>query len=234
MKEVKEFLLKNKDPKYKDFSLELNIYHNKKSLGVKIPKLRDLAKTLSKEYNLEYLINNIDEEYYEEIELKGFIIGCYKNLTYLELTKYIDNHLTKVSDWCMCDTFAASLKITKKYLDKLWSYLLDKLNSKKEFEVRFALVMILNYYISDIYKNDIYEIIKSIKREEYYIKMANAWLLSYMFISYFNDTINYIKRNKINGWTLNKGITKAIESHQITNDQKIILRKIRDNVKETH
>ena len=231
MKEVKEFLISNQDKKYLDFSENLNICIGYKSIGVKIPVIRNYAKYLSKEYSLDYLINNIDEEYYEEILLKGFIIGNYKDLTYDELTNYIDKHLPKIKDWSMCDTFASSLKITKKYQDRLWDYLIKKLYSKNEFDVRFSLVMILNYYINDSYKDKIYDVIKSIKREEYYIKMANAWLISYMFINYFDDTIDFIKENIFDIWTIRKGITKSIESYRISDDKKRVLKIIKKNIK---
>ena len=227
MKEVKEFLFKNKDPKYRDFSLELNIYHQYPSIGVRIPLLRNYAKRLAKEYPIDELINKIDEEYYEEILLKGFIIGNYNNLTYEELIYYINNHLPKIKDWSMCDTFASSLKITKKYLDKIWLYLIELLQSKDECTVRFALVMMLNYYINDEYQAKIYNVIKSVKNDAYYVKMANAWLLSYMFINYFDDTINFIKENKLNTWVVLKGISKGIESYKIDDENKKILKKLR-------
>lgn len=232
--DVKEFLLSKKDPKYRDFSFELNLYHNYKSIGVRIPIIRDYAKSLSKNNCLEYLINNIDEEYYEEILLKGFIIGNYKNLSLEELEKYINNHLKKIKDWSMCDTFVTSLKITKKYSNELWKFLLKKLKSKNEFDIRFSLVMILNYYINDKYKDEIYEIIKNVNSDAYYVKMANAWLLSYMFIKYFDDTIYFINHNTIDNWTLLKGINKACESLRISNQNKNILGKIRSHMKERH
>ena len=232
MKEVKETLLSKRDKHYQEFSTELNLYHKYKSIGVRIPIIREYAKKLSKEYDLDYLINNIDEEYYEEILLKGFIIGCYKNLSYDELIYYIDNHLPKITDWSMCDTFVASLKITSKYLDKLWNYINEKLTSNKEFDVRFSLVMILNYYINDDYKDKIFEIIKNVKLDEYYVKMANAWLLSYMFVNYFDDTVKYINHNKIDTWTIKKGIRKALESYRISDNNKKILVKISDHLKE--
>ena len=231
MKEVKEYLLNNIDKKYLDFSENLNICKGIRSLGVRIPILREYAKSLSKNYSIEYLINNIDDEYYEEVLLKGFIIGNYKNLSYVELTSYIDKHLEKVIDWSMCDTFAASLKITNKYLDNLWPYLIKKLNSNKEFTVRFAIVMILDYYINDSYKDKVFRIILSVKNNDYYVKMAISWLISYMFINYFDDTINFIKNNKLDNWILRKGITKAIESYRVSIDQKTILKKIRDKIK---
>ncbi len=232
MKEVKEFLLNNRDFKYQEFSENLNICIGYRSLGVRITIIRNLAKNLSKKYTLDYLIKNIDEEYYEELLLKGFIIGNYKNLTYDELISYIDEHLTKIRDWSMCDTFAASLKISFKYQDELWEFLIKKLDSKKEFDVRFSLVMILDYYINDSYKNKVYDVIKYVKKDDYYVKMANAWLISYMFIKYFDDTISFINHNKINEWVVNKGITKAIESFRINDEKKKILRKIREKLKE--
>ena len=230
MREVKEYLLSNKDIKYKDFSQDLNISKEYKSIGVRIPLIREYAKKLAKEYSIDYLINNIDEEYYEEILLKGFIIGNYRNLTYDELTNYLDNHLEKIIDWSMCDTFVASLKITKKYLDELWPYLLNKLKSNKEFTVRFAIVMILNYYINDDYKDKVYKVILSIKNDDYYVKMATAWLISYMFINYFDDTIKFISNNKIDSWILKKGLTKSTESLRLNSDQKKILGKITNKI----
>ena len=61
--------------------------------------------------------------------------------------------------------------------------------------------------------------------------MANAWLISYMFIYYFDDTINFINHNKLDSWTIRKGLTKAIESYKITDDNKRILAKIRERIK---
>ena len=230
MMEVEEFLRNNQDKKYQEFSENLNICKGIRSIGVRIPIIRKYAKELTKKYSIDYLINNIPDDYYEEILLKGFIIGNYPNLTYEELIYYIDNHLPKVIDWSMCDTFVASLKITKKYLHKLWDYINTKLKSKKEFEVRFGLVMILNYYINPDYKDKIYEVIESVNLDEFYVKMANAWLLSYMFINYFDDTINFINHNKIDKWTLRKGISKAIESYQVSDDNKKILKVIRKGI----
>ena len=231
MKEVKEFLINNRDSKYLDFSENLNICKGKRALGVRIPILRNYAKYLSKKYSIDYLINNINEDYYEEILLKGFIIGNYKDLTFHELTKYIDNHLTKIIDWSLCDTFVASLKLTKKYQDRMWDYIIDKINTKKEYYVRFGLVMILNYYINDSYKDRIYKIIETIKSKYYYVNMANAWLLSCMFVNYFDDTIKFINHTKLDPWTKRKGISKALESYKITDENKTILKKIREHSK---
>ena len=230
MKEVKEFLISNQDKNYLEFSDGLGTRTNKKKLGVRIPIIRKYAKDLAKKYSIEYLIKNIDEEYYEEILLKGFIIASYK-LSYDELTYYIDYFLPKITDWSVCDTFVAGLKITNKYRDNLWSYLIKKIKSNRDFYVRFSLVMILNYYIDDDYQKRIYDVIKSISIDKYYVKMANAWLISYMFINYYNDTFEFIENNNLDTWTIKKGIGKAIESLRINDEQKEELKKLRNKLK---
>ena len=229
MKEVKEFIIKNQDKKYLNFSDGLGTGSDKKRIGVRIPLLRNYAKHLSHEYSLDYLMDNIDEEYYEEVMLKGFIIGNYK-LIYDELVKYIDYFLPKISDWALCDTFVAGLKISKKYPQELWKYIEEKLNSKNEFTVRFSLVMILNYYINDEYKNKIYDVIENTKLDKYYVKMANAWLISYMLINYFDDTVKFLNNSKLDSFTKRKGITKAIESLRISEENKKVLRIIRNRI----
>ena len=179
--EIKNYLLRNQDIKYRDFSDKLSTIDIKK-IGVRIPVLRNYAKTLLKKYSLNELFNNIDEEYYEEIMLKGMIIGLDKKLNEEEFLSLIKEFVPKINDWAICDTFVASLKLTKKYSKKTWLLLKKYVKSNKEFEIRFSLVMMLNYYLNDNYINEIYLLLDDIKCDKYYVKMAEAWLLSYMFI----------------------------------------------------
>ena len=226
--EVKEFLYKNGDKKYLDFSDSLDKYKNYKKVGVRIPLLREYASALSKNYNLNYLYNNIDDEYYEEILLKGFIIGKYKKLSYEELKEYIIDFVPKIKDWSVCDTFCCSLKITKKYLDEVYKLINKYLKSKIEFEVRYALVMLLNYYINDEYIDKLFEIINEVKLDKYYVKMANAWLISFCMIKYFDKTYLFMKDNKsLDKWTYNKAIDKSIESFRLDDKQKSKLKKLK-------
>lgn len=228
--EIKNYLLLNQDVKYHDFSDKLSKTVQKK-IGVRIPLLRDYAKALLKKYSLKELFDNIDEEYYEEIMLKGIIIGLDKKLNEEEFLNYIKEFVPKINDWAICDIFVASLKLTKKYSKKTWLLLKKYLKSKKEFEIRFSLVMMLNYYLNDNYINEIYLLLDDIKCNKYYVKMAESWLLSYMFIKYYDETLKYLENSNLDKWTYNKAITKALESFRISDIQKEELRKIRSNIK---
>ena len=209
--EVKKYLLELEDKKYLEFSKKLNAQiENYKQIGVRIPLIRNYAKELGRNYKLDYLIDNIDEEYYEELE------------------KNISIFVPKIYDWAICDSFSMSLKITKKYKKEIWKLINKYLKSNKEFEVRFALVMILNYYIDDEHIEEIYKIINKVSVDKYYVKMANAWLISYCVIKYYERTYKYLKEEcTIDNWTYNKGIQKSIESYRITNEQKQKLKELK-------
>ena len=101
------------------------------------------------------------------------------------------------------------------------------MKSDKEFEIRFAIVMILDYYIDEEYLKEDFKIFDNIKHEGYYVKMAVAWAISICLIKYYEDTVKYLKKSKIDNWTYNKAIQKAIESYRISDSQKEILRKMK-------
>ena len=225
---VKNKLFEHADEKYIEFTKSLAVGNEEcKRIGVRIPILRKYAKELSKNYDLDFLIQNIDEEYYEELLLKAILIGEYPKLSFKELERYINYYVPKIYDWSLCDTFCSGLKITKKYYKEVWKLILEYLNSNREFEVRFALVMILNYYINDEYIEQLFEIINRVDLDKYYVKMANAWLISYCVIKQYGKTFDFLKNDcKVDEWTYKKGIQKSLESFRVSEGNKAELKKL--------
>ena len=101
------------------------------------------------------------------------------------------------------------------------------LSSEREFDVRFALVMLTGYYIDEEYIDRVLEISKNIKHEGYYAKMANAWLLSICFVKFYDKTVEFIKGAGLDIFTHNKAIQKARESRRIDPQRKEELLKMK-------
>lgn len=224
--EIKKKLLELSDQKYKEFHGGLcpgtdNI------IGVRVPILRKYAQELFKEKDWKQTIEEIDNEYYEEIMLQGMLIGQAKNEDINIILKYVEKYVPKIDNWAICDIFCAGLKITKKYKKEMWNFIQKYLKSDKEFEIRFAIVMILDYYIDEEYLKEDFKIFDNIKHEGYYVKMAVAWAISICLIKYYEDTVEYLNKSKIDNWTYNKAIQKAIESYRILDKQKDFLRKLK-------
>ena len=111
MKKIKEELFKLADEKYKEFHSGLCPGTNN-IIGIRVPVLRNYAKQLVKEYNIQELLLKIDNQYYEEIMLQGMLIGLMKD-EFKEIEKQIEKFVPKIDNWAVCDVFCASLKITK-------------------------------------------------------------------------------------------------------------------------
>lgn len=223
---IKKKLLELSDPKYKEFHGGL-CPGTENIIGVRVPVLRKYAQELFKEKDWKQTIEEIDNEYYEEIMLQGMLIGQAKNEDINTILKYVEKYVPKIDNWAICDVFCAGLKVTKKYKKEMWKFIQKYLKSDKEFEIRFAVVMILDYYIDEEYLKEDFKIFDDIKYEGYYVKMAVAWAISVCLIKYYEDTIEYLKTSKIDNWTYNKAIQKAIESYRISDSQKNFLRKLK-------
>ena len=224
--EIKRRLIELSDQKYKEFHGGL-CPGTENIIGVRVPVLRKYAQELFKEKDWKQTIKEIDNDYYEEIMLQGMLIGQAKNEDINTILKYVEKYVPKIDNWAICDVFCAGLKITKKYKKEMWNFIQKYLKSDKEFEIRFAVVMILDYYIDEEYLKEDFKIFDNIKHEGYYVKMAVAWAISICLIKYYEDTLEYLKKSKIDNWTYNKAIQKAIESYRISDERKQELRKIK-------
>lgn len=225
--EIKQELIQMSDSKYKSFHSNLCPGINN-ILGIRVPVLREYAKKLIKKYSFEELINNIDDEYYEEIMLQGMLIGLNSKENFNVIKKYIEDYIPKIDNWAICDTFCAGLKIVNQNKENMWGFIKQYLDSDQEFYLRFAIVIILDYYIEEKYLEEIFRIFNNIQSEYYYVKMAIAWAISICLIKYYDKTINYLKNNsKIDKWTYNKSLQKAIESYRITKSQKELLKNMK-------
>ncbi|MBY6915709.1 DNA alkylation repair protein [Clostridium botulinum] len=221
---IKEKIFELSDSKYKEFHSKLCPNTNN-IVGVRVPILRNLAKEIAKGNWIDYL-SQPENEYYEEIMLQGMVIGLAK-MDIDERIKYIEEFVPKIYNWGICDTFCAGLKCFKSNKEKGFELLNRYLDSQKEFELRFAIVLLLDFYIVDEYIDRVIEILDNIHHDGYYVKMAVAWAISICYIKYPEKTMTYLKDNKLDDFTYNKALQKITESYRVDKDEKIIIRNMK-------
>lgn len=224
--EIKSKLFELADSKYKEFHSGL-CPGTENIIGVRVPVLRKYAKELFNEKTWEETFKQIDNEYYEEIMLKGMLIGQAKKEDINTVLQNVENYVSNIDNWAICDVFCAGLKITNKYKKEVWNFIQKYLKSEKEFEIRFAIVMIIDYYIEEEYLKEDFKIFDNIKHDGYYVKMAVAWAVSICLIKFYDETEKYLAESRLDKWTYNKAIQKAIESYRISDDKKRHLRNMK-------
>ncbi len=197
-----------------------------KMLGIRLPILRKKAKELIKKYELNELLNDIQEEYYDEILLKGLLIG-YSKINVNDKLNTIKSYLPRIDSWGLTDSFIPTLKVKQEDLKKYWSFILPYTKSKNEFDVRFSVIMMLDYYITDAYVDKVIDILDNIKNDGYYVKMAVAWTLCEIGIKYNDKFMSYIHHSKLDRFTYNKTLQKLIESYRINQKQKEIFKNLK-------
>ncbi len=197
-------------------------------LGIKIPILRKICKDLLKQYDYLELLNNINNDYYECVMLKGLIIGNIK-ISFEERINLINEFLPLIDNWAICDIFISELKFIKEEPQLFLDYIEPLKNETSEYYLRFYIVSLLDYYINDKYIDYVLENMLKIKSDYYYVKMAISWCLSICLVKYFDKTINFLNDNKddFDKWTYNKALQKGMESFRINNENKKILKSMK-------
>lgn len=220
---IREKIFSLADQKYKEFHSGLCPNTNN-IIGVRVPILRNYAKELVKDgFDKNY--NKIKTDYYEEIMLKGMMIGIEKMDIEAKLS-YIKDFIPYIDNWAICDVFVAGLKIKEK--EEFYKFIKKYLrNNRTAFEIRFGLVTLLDYFIDEEHIEEIFKFTDKIKREEYYVEMAIAWLISICYIKFPKETKQYLRDNKLSDFAYNKSIQKIIESRRISEEEKNKLRKMK-------
>ena len=229
-REVREELIKISETKLKEFNEKLCPNNENKILGIRIPTLRKIAKEIIKSDWQRYLKESQEyskEQYMEERMLEGLVIA-YSKISLDEKLELIEQFVPKINNWAINDTFCSTIKIKKEELEKMWQFIFPYLKSENEFEVRFAVIMMLHNFIIDDYVEMVIKELDRVNNKSYYAEMALAWTLAEMGIKYNDKLMKYLNgKNNLDKFTFNKTLQKMIESYRISNEQKEMLKKMK-------
>lgn len=226
-REIREKIDALAEPQYQTFTSKL-LPGVSNIVGVRLPNLRKIAKEVAKGDWRTYLNNAVDE-YYEEIMLQGMVIGYVKS-PLQELIPFIERFVHKIDNWSVCDSFCSGLKVTKIHKEEMWHFLQSYFQKQGEFEVRFGVVMLLNYYLDEAYIEPVCKIFDDIRHDGYYVKMAVAWAISIYYIRFQKAMESYLKSNKLDDFTFQKALQKICESRAVDNMTKERIRKIKKGI----
>lgn len=220
MIDVRKFIKENSDFEYKNFISQFT-KTKFKICGVRIPHLRKFAKEIEPEY-IELDNPNLT---YEEILLYGFSASQFKNED--EQLEYLENLLPYIDDWSTCDEIVSSLKCLNN--EKSYQKFNNLLDDGREYYVRVGIVGMMKNFIKTDKLEEILKKISELPEQEYYAKMAIAWL--YAEICTFNFPIAKRQIEKTTDkFIRNRAISKANDSLRVTNfdKQELLKLKIKD------
>lgn len=228
--EILRYLVENQEEAYRIFTSKL-IPNCKRMYGVRIPLQRKIAKKIAAEDWKLYLEFARDDSF-EEVNIQGFVLGYAKG-SFSDKEPFLRSFIAKISDWSVCDGFCASLKQVKTEPGVWWNFLWGYLDSGKEYELRFVLVMWLWYFLEETYIEQIIKKIVDLKWIGYYDKMAAAWCLAEIYSKNPEDVKRVLIKGELDFFVHQKCIQKICDSLKIKPEEKKELKKLRLDKKFT-
>ncbi|MBN2984589.1 DNA alkylation repair protein [Cohnella algarum] len=221
---IRERLLELADENYRTFSASL-IPNIGNVLGVRLPELRKLAKAIAKGDWRSYLAS-ADNDYFEETMLQGMVIG-YAKTGVEERLRLVADFVPKIDNWSICDSFCVGLKFAGANKPRVWEFLQPYLRSDREFEIRFGVVMLLDYFVDERHIGDVLQRLAHIRHEGYYARMAVAWALAECYAKFPELTMSCLEAGELDDFTYNKALQKIVESNRVDAESKRIVRAMK-------
>lgn len=221
MKEIQEKLFLLQDDKFKKFqSTLIPTVEGKKVIGIKTPALRNLAKEIYGTELAENFLAEVPHEYFEENQLHNFLIENIKDFDLC--LKKIEEFLPYIDNWATCDQLCP--KVLKKNHEALEKKIYEWIKSDRTYTVRFAIRMLMNFFLDDEHFDEKYlETVAGIRSEEYYLNMMISWYFATALAKKWEPTFAFLKKNVLSDWCIKKTVQKARESFRISDQQKELL-----------
>ena len=224
MTEIQNTLFALRDPAYQAFQSKLiPTMDPALVIGVRMPALRKLAKELAGTPDAEVFLKELPHRYYEENNLHGLLISALPD--YAAAAAALEDFLPHVDNWATCDLL--SPRAFRRHPPELPEQIRRWIRDERPYTVRFGLGMLMQFYLDGEFRPAYLDLAAGVRREEYYVRMMAAWYFATALAKQYDAVIPYLEERRLDRWTHNKTIQKAVESFRITSEQKAYLRQLR-------
>ena len=244
------------DARYRDGHLRVvNALPARRVLGLHTPEMKQLAKQLSHNGGEVVIDGNSvhctngkeviscfesvasDSLCYEETVIWGLLINLEKCTTGERLAM-LKRYIPILDNWAVCDSFCANAKwMARTDKEELWQFLLPYFSSTREFEVRFAIVTAMTYFLNKEWLQRIFDQLEDIGfdhiksnfrtakgkpkaaqqgtvqgTEPYYVRMGVAWLLATALAKFPEETRAFARESRLPEDVIKLYTRKARES----------------------
>ncbi len=223
LNELQQKLFTLRDEKYRDFTAGLIPTADRESiLGVRIPVLRALAKEITGTEAAAFL-GELPHRFHEENCLHAFLIERIRD--YDACVEELNAFLPYVDNWAVCDCM--NPPCLRRKPEKLLEDARRWMDSGELYTVRFGLRMLMAHFLDGSFRPEVLEWAAGIETDEYYLRMMQAWFFATALAKRWEETLPYIEGQRLEVWTHNRAIQKAVESRRVSNEHKACLQTLK-------
>lgn len=191
-------------------------------------KTKDLDK-----FNKKLIKSNVDVSFLKDTILDKqeyhrtyfqVSLGLTNNIE--EKLAFIEDNFEKLQDWWHTDQLQQFVDKDLNF-DFAYKKALEYIEHPNPFVRRWAYVMFMPTLVKE--QNNFNKLLKLFKDDdEYYVVMAEAWLISYLGIYNPDKTLEYLKRKPLKYNIVGKAIQKICDSYRIDDNYKNKFKEIRN------
>lgn len=212
------------DPDYRAFQCRLMPGIDPETvLGVRTPALRRLAGELKGSEEAEAFLRELPHRYYDENNLHACLLCACRDFN--KTIADLDIFLPYVDNWATCDSL--SPRAFKNCPPALWNKVPEWLASGQTYTVRFGIGTLMRFYLDEHFCPEVLSRVAALRSEAYYVNMMIAWHFATALAKQWDAALPYLTERRLEKWTHNKTIQKAIESYRISDAQKTCLRALK-------
>lgn len=191
---VIERLYELQDLEYQSFQSKLIPNISAESIiGVRIPKLKILAKELSMDSSKNDFMATLPHRYYEENQLHIMMICLEKDFN--RCIDQLEIFLPYADNWAVTDQ--SSPKCFKKKHEELLPVITKWLYSDHVYTARYAINIFMREFLDDDFKLHYAELISEKRGDDYYLKMMIAWYFATALAKQYEMIIPFLEEPKI-------------------------------------
>ena len=221
---IREELFRLRDGTYRDFQAKLlPTVPADAIIGVRTPELRRYAKQLIKREDAALFLETLPHGYFDENQLHAFLLSEMKD--YARCLEGVKRFLPYIDNWATCDQL--SPMVFAKHRGELIGEIDKWLRSGETYTLRFGIGMLMQHYLDDAFDPAYPEKVALLRSEEYYVNMMIAWYFATALAKQYEAALPYLEQGRLDSWTHNKAIQKALESYRITPEQKEYLKSLK-------
>ncbi len=224
MTEIQQQLFQWQDEAYRAFQQPLIPTREPETIiGVRMPQLRQYAKSLAKGELRAAFLCELPHTYHEEMLLHVLLLAQERDFD--RLIAGTERVLPYIDSWAVCDSF--SPKLFRKHTQELLPYIDRWLGADHEYTVRFGIKMLMDFYLDEHFSPAYLDKVAAVRHEAYYVRMMAAWYFATALAKQYDAAILWLEERRLDAWTHNKTIQKAVESYRIPDERKAYLRTLR-------
>ncbi|MBR5095022.1 MAG: DNA alkylation repair protein [Oscillospiraceae bacterium] len=192
-------------------------------LGVRTPALRALAKELAGTEEATAFLDTPEHAYLEEEHLHAFLLERIKGFD--ACIEQVERFLPHVDNWATCDSM--SPKAFRRHEPELLEHIQAWLEAPWPYTVRFGIKMLMEHFLGGAFRPEQLQKVSVIESTEYYVNMMRAWYFATALAKQPESCLPLLEEGRLDRWTHNKTIQKAVESSRIPDPTKQYLKTLR-------